>query len=233
MSDSNDIQPIILCGGTGTRLWPLSRKTFPKQYLTINSKNNESLLQQTQRRLSGLNNVKNPILICNEEHRFIVAEQMREINVKPNSIILEPFGKNTLPAIVISALISRDQGTNPNLLILSSDHEIKNKQKFHQAIEIGIQFSVKSKLITFGVLPSSPETGYGYIESKENIHNLKVDGYEIVNFKEKPDLKTAKKYVDDKHHAWNSGIFMFTAETIIAETKLFAPEIFEAPLPVT
>ena len=159
---SDFLQPVILCGGTGTRLRPLSRKSFPKQFLEINSHNNLSLLQQTQKRIENIDQSNDPILICNEEHRFIIAEQMREININPKSIILEPIGKNTAPAIIISALIATENGNNPTLLVLSSDHEIKDKSKFLEAISFGIESSCENKLVTFGIIPTSPETGYGY-----------------------------------------------------------------------
>ena len=129
--------PVILCGGQGTRLWPLSRKSFPKQFLSINSLNEKSLLQNTQKRLEGIKDLIEPILICNSEHRFIVAEQMREINVNPKSIILEPFGRNTAPAILLAAFKSLETEDNPHLLILSADHQINNDKKFRDLIEIG------------------------------------------------------------------------------------------------
>ena len=150
MQDSNDILklnpkvkvlPVILCGGQGTRLWPLSRKSFPKQFLSINSLNDKSLLQNTQQRLAGVKDITGPILICNSDHRFIVAEQMREININPKSIILEPFGRNTAPAIVLAALKSIETEDNPHLLILSADHQIKNENKFRELIEIGKKYS--------------------------------------------------------------------------------------------
>ena len=135
--NKGNVQPVILCGGKGSRLWPLSRESFPKQFLSINDLNKKSLLQNTQERLGGIENLIEPILICNFEHRFIVAEQMREINVNPKSIILEPFGRNTAPAILVAAIKSLETQDNPHLLILSADHQIKNENKFRNAIEIG------------------------------------------------------------------------------------------------
>ena len=160
----NTLIPVILCGGSGTRLWPLSRESFPKQYLTIDGNYKKSFLQKTQLRLKGLKNIENPLIICNEEHRFIAAEQMREIDIKPKRILLEPFGRNTAPAITLSALLSLEEYTNPNLLILSADHEIKDIEKFIKVVETGIKYSEEGKLVTFGVIPESPETGYGYIK---------------------------------------------------------------------
>ena len=158
-----DLIPVILSGGTGSRLWPLSRASYPKQYLNIDETNNFSLLQNTYLRLLGLKKLKNPIVISNEEQRFIVAEQMREINVKPNSIILEPFGKNTAPAITLAALQTLSNTNNPMLLVLSSDHKIENDENFRKVIKDGLIEASKGRLVTFGITPSYPETGYGYI----------------------------------------------------------------------
>ena len=158
----NYLIPIILCGGIGTRLWPSSRHSFPKQYLSFDFNENKSFLQKTQQRLKGLRNLENPIIICNEKHRFIVAEQMREINIKPKKILLEPFGKNTAPAVALAALLALEEYENPNLLILSADHTIQDTDKFLNLIDKGLSFSKQNKLVTFGIVPSTPETGYGY-----------------------------------------------------------------------
>ena len=128
--NNNPLIPVILCGGSGSRLWPLSRQSFPKQYLSLDSEDNKTLLQKTQLRMQGIKNIDDPILICNEEHRFIVAEQMKEINIKPMSILLEPFGKNTCPAIALAAIKALSIANNPNLLIVSSDHDIQNIENF-------------------------------------------------------------------------------------------------------
>ena len=160
---SEYLVPVILSGGFGSRLWPLSRKSFPKQFLSFDKNSKQSLLQKTQERISILPNICNPIIICNEEHRFIVAEQMREINITPNSILLEPFGRNTAPAITLAALKALESASNPYLLVLSSDHEIKNKENFYAVIEKGLEYASKGRLVTFGVIPDYPETGFGYI----------------------------------------------------------------------
>ncbi len=221
------IIPVILCGGAGTRLWPLSRKSFPKQFLPINTNGEKTLLQNTFERLIGLENLSDPILVCNEEHRFIVAEQMRNINVKPKSIILEPFGRSTAPAILMSLLKSLETEDNPNLLILSADHEIKNEKKFRKLIEIGKAYSENEKLVTFGVIPRSPETGYGYIKSEKPFNLESLEGIKIDEFIEKPDLEKAKQFVKDKSFTWNSGIFLFKAKTFIKEIKKLNPQIFD------
>ena len=160
----NKILPIILCGGSGTRLWPLSRTSFPKQYLTVDEKGKLSFLQKTVKRLEYFQNIDKPIIICNEEHRFIVAEQMRDIKIKPKSILLEPVGRNTAPAITIAALKAIEQGEDPILLILPSDHLIKDNHKFQKAIESATSYCNLGKLLTFGVVPYKAETGYDNFE---------------------------------------------------------------------
>ena len=226
LKEKSNVLPVILCGGQGTRLWPLSRKSFPKQFLSINSSNKKSLLQNTQKRLKGIKDLIEPILICNSEHRFVVAEQMREINVVPKSILLEPFGRNTAPAILIAAFKSLEIEENPNLLILSSDHQINNDRAFRNLIEVAKEYSSNNKLVTFGVIPSSPETGYGYIKSEKPLNKKTLEGINISEFIEKPTLNKAKEFIKDSSFTWNSGIFMFKAKTIIQEIKQLCPDIF-------
>ena len=221
------IIPIILCGGTGTRLWPLSRKSFPKQYLNFGDEKQKSLLQKTQERIKDIKNVKDPILICNEEHRFIIAEQMREIKVNPKNILLEPFGRNTAPAITLAAIKSIQDEEDPMLLVLSSDHEIKNQEKFIETINYGIDSAMNGKLVTFGIVPNSPETGYGYIESEIPFKKNQIIESNIKKFIEKPNLDKAKELILDKHYTWNSGIFLFKAKSILCEIKKFEPKLFE------
>ena len=221
------IIPVILCGGTGSRLWPLSRQSYPKQFLSINSKANKSLLQSTQERIKNINGLKDPILICNEEHRFLVAEQMREINIKPNSILLEPIGRNTAPAIVLAALKAIEIEKDPILLVLSSDHFIGNQSQFIKVINEGIQYAERERLVTFGVIPDSPDTGYGYIKSELPLDGSKVYGSNIESFIEKPDLETAKELIKDKRYTWNSGMFIFKANSILKEIKNHAPIILK------
>ncbi len=221
------IIPIILCGGTGSRLWPLSRESYPKQYLKLASNDNCSLLQKTYKRISEIKNITDPIIVCNEEHRFIVAEQMREINIKPNSILLEPFGRNTAPAILVSALVAIEKEVDPILLVLSADHEIKEIQKFHDAINTGINHAFENQLVIFGVVPSSAETGYGYIKSKTPFKQNNNKGIKVEKFIEKPSSELAKKLIKDKHFTWNSGMFIFKAKKIIEEIKKFSPDIYK------
>ena len=224
---SNNIIPVILCGGSGTRLWPLSRRSYPKQFLSIANEENISLLQKTIQRTRKIKNIQNPILICNEEHRFIVAEQMREINIKPYAIILEPFGRNTAPAITISALKSLENGNDENLLILSADHIIEDEVRFRDCIEEALEYCLEGKIVTFGILPTNPNTGYGYIKSKNRYINSKNNASEIESFFEKPNLEKAKEFVKDKRFTWNSGMFLFKASIILKEIDKFSPEIIK------
>ncbi len=222
---SKNIIPVILCGGSGTRLWPLSRKSYPKQYLSLVSQEQKSLLQETYQRISNLENLLNPILICNEEHRFIAAEQMREIKVEKNTILLEPFGRNTGPAITLAALIAIKKEIDPMLLILSSDHVIKKTKNFIDVINLGINYADKDKLVTFGVVPTSPQTGYGYIKSDQPFNLSGIKGNKIKAFTEKPSYEKACEFIKDKRYTWNSGIFLFKAKTVLSEMKKYCPEI--------
>lgn len=225
---SKKIIPVILCGGTGTRLWPLSRKSFPKQFLPLDSEENKSLLQQTVERIKYSNKFDKPILICNEEHRFIVAEQMREIDVIPKGVILEPFNKNTAPAITLATYFSLEKEENPLLLILSSDHVIKKISKFIELIECGEKYVEENKIVTFGVIPTSPETGYGYIQSENPLNYASPRGEKILRFIEKPNLEKAKKLLSNKSFSWNSGILIFKATKIIDEINKFNPKIINS-----
>ena len=224
MSEESVI-PVILCGGTGSRLWPLSRKSYPKQFLSINNVSNESLLQQTYKRIRNLKGLKQPILICNEEHRFIVAEQMREINIKPSSILLEPIGRNTAPAITLAALKSLEFEEDSILLVLSSDHIIGDNDQFIKVINSGLKYASDGRFITFGVIPDGPETGYGYIKSAEPLDESLIKGSNIDCFIEKPNFETANKLIKDKRYTWNSGMFLFKTTSILNEIKNYSPDI--------
>ena len=226
MSNSN-IVPLILCGGSGTRLWPLSRESYPKQFLSIKKEDQFSLLQKTIQRILPLKNLKKPILVCNESHRFVVAEQMRELNIDDCIILLEPFGRNTAPAITLAALKSIEVEENPILLVLSSDHEINNVEKFLTLVDMGFKYAENDKLVTFGVVPKSPEIGYGYIKASKPFGN-KIEALDIESFIEKPDMETAKKLIKNNRFTWNSGMFMFKAKEIIKEIDKFSPEILSS-----
>ncbi len=218
--------PVILSGGSGTRLWPLSRACFPKQYLNLLNKSNNSLLQDTVLRLNGLKNLQQPIIICNEEQRFIVAEQMREIDITPNSILLEPIGRNTAPAIALASLIALEEFQDSILLVLSADHEIREPKKFQKAINDGLEYASNDRLVTFGVTPNRAETGYGYIEAFEEL-TTKNKCSNIKKFIEKPTTEIAEKLIKDKRYSWNSGIFLFKASTIISELEKYEPKIVD------
>jgi mannose-1-phosphate guanylyltransferase/mannose-6-phosphate isomerase len=214
------IIPVILSGGSGTRLWPLSRKQYPKQYLTLAGDN--SMLQETILRLSGLDNLAVPIIICNVDHRFLVAEQCQQIKITNPTILLEPVGRNTAPAIAAAALQSLKETDDSLLLVLSADHVIQNVEAFHLAINIASQKVQEGRIVTFGIVPTDANTGYGYIKSSKK----NDDGaYKVEEFVEKPDLETAQTYLDQGSYLWNSGMFMFKADTLIDELTTHSPDI--------
>ena len=224
---TKNILPVILSGGTGSRLWPLSRASFPKQYLSIKNKDSLSFLQETVKRVKKNENIDDPLIICNEEHRFIVAEQLRNIDVNYKSILLEPFGRNTAPAVTLAAIKAMDEGGDPILLVLPSDHIIKNIEQFNKVLDSAIQYCEAGKLVTFGIIPNKAETGYGYIESENVLDDKKLNGENIIRFIEKPDKDRAKNFISDKRFSWNSGIFLFKSSIFIDEIKKNNPEIYE------
>ena len=222
------IIPVILSGGTGSRLWPLSRELNPKQLLPL--VNDKTMLQNTVSRFAGKSGFAPPLVVCNEAHRFMVAEQLRALGISAASIILEPVGRNTAPAVAIAALEAIAAGGNPVLLILPADHVINDEEAFLQAVAAGKSLAEKGKLITFGIVPTGPETGYGYIEKGEG---LKAEGeretsFDVCRFVEKPDLDTARQYLDSGAYYWNSGMFMFTAQCYLEELERHAPEMLAA-----
>ena len=214
--------PVIMAGGSGTRLWPLSRTLYPKQFLTLTGSN--SMLQDTVARLQGLEH-QAPVLICNEEHRFIVAEQLRQRHFVHSGIILEPTGRNTAPAIALAALHATAQGDDPLLLVLAADHVIQNQANFIQAVQQAIPQAAAGKLVTFGIVPHAPETGYGYIRQGKPVS---AEAYQVAAFVEKPDLATAEAYLASKEYYWNSGMFMFRASRYLEELAAHRPDILAA-----
>jgi len=216
------IIPVILSGGSGTRLWPLSRAMRPKQLLSMVS--DHTMIQDTVTRLAGITDIADPIIVCNEEHRFTIAEQMREMNINPSAIILEPFGKNTAPAVAIAALQAQKIEKDPVLLILPADHIIANKSAFHSAVKTGYEAALGDKLVTFGIIPKAPETGYGYIKAGSKQET--GDVYSVEKFVEKPDEKTAQVYLDQGGYYWNSGMFMFKSSIYLQELKSHNTEIY-------
>ncbi len=227
MNNNISITPVILCGGSGTRLWPLSRASYPKQFLSLNPNDQKTLLQKTHERISNLPNSKNPILICNEEHRFIVAEQMRSINVEPQAILLEPFGRGTLSAITLAALKSLEEDKNSIILVLSSDHLIENDAIFVKSITKSVTKVLEGRLVTFGVRPTLPSTGYGYIKVNDKDLKRIDEGVNIENFIEKPNFKNANLIYKNPRYFWNSGIFIFKSKIFLKEIKKFEPNALE------
>ncbi|MDP2502851.1 mannose-1-phosphate guanylyltransferase/mannose-6-phosphate isomerase [Vibrio splendidus] len=220
------ILPVIMAGGSGTRLWPMSRTHYPKQFLPLSGK--DTMLQETISRLSGIEHLPSSI-ICNEEHRFLVAEQLRSASLEYGSIILEPCGRNTAPAITLAALNALESGLDPLLLVLAADHLIKDKEVFSESIKGAVELASRGKLVTFGIVPTAAETGYGYIRrgGKANI-NSQHEAYEVDSFVEKPNLETAKAYLATGGYYWNSGMFMFKASRYVEELKKFRPNILQA-----
>ena len=217
------IVPVILSGGSGTRLWPLSRKQYPKQYLPLAGDN--TMLQETILRLNGLENLTDPIIVCNADHRFLVAEQCQQIDIKNPTILLEPIGRNTAPAIAAAALQSIKDTNDAVLLVLSADHVIQDVEAFHQAINIASNQARSGKLATFGIVPTDANTGYGYIKSSKD----NADGaYKVEEFVEKPDLQTAQSYLEQGNYLWNSGMFMFKIDTFISELTTHSPDIVKS-----
>ena len=218
------ILPVVMAGGCGSRLWPLSRELYPKQFLAVTG--GSSMLQQTIARLSGIEH-QPPLLICNEEHRFIAAEQVRAGGFSVSNITLEPVGRNTAPAIALAALQALQNaapGEQPVLLVLAADHLIADTPAFQAAVNAALPLAEDDKLVTFGITPSSPETGYGYICAGDT-HSA---AFCVHHFVEKPDLATAQGYLDSGDYYWNSGMFMFKAECYIDALKLHSPEILHA-----
>ncbi|WP_019676966.1 mannose-1-phosphate guanylyltransferase/mannose-6-phosphate isomerase [Arsukibacterium perlucidum] len=218
--------PVILSGGSGTRLWPLSRAKKPKQFLAL--VNEKSMLQNTLLRLKGIEQLAPPIVVCNEDHRFMVAEQLRELNINDACIMLEPVGRNTAPAIAIAAIQAMQTNQDPVLLVLAADHVIQDIPAFQQAVAEAHVAAEAGKLVTFGIVPVTAHTGYGYIRrSKQSIANM-VNTFLVTEFKEKPDKNTAEHYLASGEYCWNSGMFMFKASTLLAELEKFAPDMVNA-----
>ncbi|MND30346.1 Mannose-1-phosphate guanylyltransferase RfbM [compost metagenome] len=213
--------PVVMAGGSGTRLWPLSRTLFPKQFLSLTS--DATLLQETLQRLSPLTH-QPAFLICNQEHRFIVAEQLRKAKLANGGIALEPVGRNTAPAVAIAALHACAKGEDPLLLVLAADHVIAQPSAFCQAVQAAMPLAEQGKLVTFGIVPTAPETGYGYIQKGEAVGQ---GASTVAAFVEKPNLDVAQQYVADGRYLWNSGMFLFKASVYLNELAQHCPQIIE------
>jgi mannose-1-phosphate guanylyltransferase/mannose-6-phosphate isomerase len=222
------IVPVILAGGAGTRLWPLSRELHPKQVLTLAGR--QTMIQETLARLDGLQELAPPIVICNESHRFMIAEQLRQGKVTPSAIILEPVGKNTAPAAAVAALHASRQAADPTLLILPADHHIGRPELFRRVVSAGLSLAQRGHLVTFGIVPTSPETGYGYIKQGPPLDasGSRGAGFQIEAFVEKPDRETAARYLASGAYLWNSGMFLFNAAMLLKEMERLAPGMVTA-----
>ena len=219
---NTSITPVILCGGSGTRLWPKSRKMLPKQLLSLTGE--QTMLQQT---LDRVREFGQPIIVCNEDHRFMVAQQAQEVGFEEITLITEPMGRNTAPAIAFAAIAAARDNAETNLLVLPADHLLEDVEQFHHAVDVGLQQSNIGGLVTFGIVPTAPETGYGYIKKAEGGEGAIR---EIAQFVEKPDLDTATKYVEGGNHYWNAGMFLFGAGNLLKELAAHAPAIEKASL---
>jgi mannose-1-phosphate guanylyltransferase / mannose-6-phosphate isomerase len=243
------IVPVILSGGAGTRLWPLSRELYPKQLLPLVDE--RTMLQETACRLAGLSDLSAPLVVCNESHRFMVAEQLRTVGHSPSEIILEPVGRNTAPAVAVAAMQAMAEGYDPVLLVLPADHVIRDSETLRTVIASAKPLAVEGKLITFGIVPTAPETGYGYIRAGDPLEGSRPSSvasrpskksettdngqrtadptaYAVAEFVEKPDISTAQKYIESGDYYWNSGMFMFLASSYLKELERFAPAMVAA-----
>lgn len=221
-------QPVILSGGAGTRLWPLSREQYPKQLLSFLGEH--TLLQQTVQRLEGLSRlvgqVAEPIIVCNEQHRFLVAEQLRSIDCHPDAILLEPIGRNTAPALTVAALASMKAGDDVVLLVMPADHVISDIGQYHAAVAEAVNLADKGALVTFGIVPTQAETGFGYIRKGDPIEDSSAAV--ISAFVEKPDAETAQAYVDSGEYLWNSGMFVMRASVWLEKLGKYQPDMLSA-----
>jgi mannose-1-phosphate guanylyltransferase/mannose-6-phosphate isomerase len=221
------IFPIILSGGSGTRLWPLSRALYPKQFIRFFNGKGETLLGDTLKRLNPADGFAPPIILCNNDHRFLVKEETSRAGIEPKGIILEPVARNTAPAIAVAALAACRDDENAILAVMPSDHVVKNEANFVAAVRRAAEVAATGKLVLFGIVPTEPHTGYGYIRQGAPLEGI-PGAYAVDAFFEKPDLATAQSYLARGGHFWNSGIFVLHARTFLDELRLFEPRILEA-----
>ena len=216
--------PVVIAGGIGSRLWPVSRTLLPKQFIHFQQFGG-SLFQNTLNRLNGIEDISQPLVVCNEEHRFLVAEQLRTLGELDSRILLEPFGKDTAPAVAMAALYAIQENPDALLLVLPADHIINDIDRFQSAISEAEKLAKKNKLVTFGIVPDAPEVGYGYIEKGSQLEDS--DGFVVARFIEKPELAAAISYLEDRTYFWNSGMFMFSAQLFLNELEVYSKDIYE------
>lgn len=214
--------PVVLAGGSGSRLWPMSRTHYPKQLLPLFGEH--TMLQQALLRLEGLPDLADPVVVCNEQHRFMVAEQLHAIGRERSTILLEPVGRNTAPALALAALQAQARAADATLLVLAADHMIRDVERFQTAIGLAVEAAADNRLVTFGVHPSRPETGYGYIKAPGSGEQARP----VERFVEKPDRATAEGYLADGSYYWNSGMFVFRGDFLLEEMARCAPDVLEA-----
>src|SRR3954467_8966000 len=215
--------PVILSGGAGTRLWPLSRELLPKQLLALTGE--RTMIQETAARLAGFPDTTAPVVVCNEAHRFLVAEQLREMGMPPAAILLEPVGRNTAPAIALAAHVARQiAGDDALMLVLPADHVLQDLAAFQATIRLAVPAAASGKLVAFGIVARAPETGYGYIRRGAGEGGVRP----VAQFVEKPDLERARQFVASGEYFWNSGMFLFGARRFLDELQRFAPDIAES-----
>jgi mannose-1-phosphate guanylyltransferase/mannose-6-phosphate isomerase len=222
------IIPVILSGGVGSRLWPLSRELFPKQFMSLTGRT-VSMFQDTVARLAPLEEAGPPMVVCNDNHRFMAAAQLQDLGLTPAAIILEPVGRNTAPAAAVAALEALEHDTDPLLLILPADHLLQDAEAFARAASLGADLARQGRLVTFGIVPTRPETGYGYIKKQAPVlDGHGTQGFAVAEFREKPDAATAREYVESGDYLWNSGMFLFSARTYLDELDKHAPDMAAA-----
>jgi mannose-1-phosphate guanylyltransferase / mannose-6-phosphate isomerase len=219
------ITPIILSGGAGTRLWPLSRSLYPKQFLKLNSDDKRSLLEATLARLPEAEGYAKPVVLCNNDHRFLVSDSAKNVAITPAAIILEPVARNTAPAIAVAALSAIADDPQAILVVMPSDHVIRDEEGFRKAVKAAAEVAATERLVLFGIAPDSPHTGYGYILKGKSIEGFDETAFSVARFTEKPDLETAESYLSDGGYYWNSGIFVLHAGTFLEELEYLEPDI--------
>jgi mannose-1-phosphate guanylyltransferase / mannose-6-phosphate isomerase len=224
----SDVYPVILSGGSGTRLWPLSRAMYPKQFIRFFSGQSASFLAAALTRLGQDSSFRPPILLCNNDHRFLVREEVDRSGLKPHAIVLEPIARNTAPAIAVAALVALKDNPNAILAIMPSDHVVKDEKRFAEDVKRAAEVAASGKLVLFGVKPTEPHTGYGYIRQGAALPGFESTAYAVDSFAEKPDRATAEVYLTTGKHFWNSGIFVLNAKTYLEEIARLEPKILEA-----